>query len=73
TITLCVQDSGDGIPLDLRNRLFQRFASGNQKGRGSGLGLAFCKLVVETHGGKIWVESDPGNGAAFYVKLPIIA
>ena len=68
--TLRVRDSGDGIPPEVQKRLFQRFAAGNQKGRGSGLGLAFCKLVVETHGGRIWVESTPGLGAAFYVELP---
>jgi PAS domain S-box-containing protein len=66
-----VADSGSGIPPDLRNRLFQKFVVGEQEERGSGLGLAFCKLVVEAHSGHIWVESEPGKGATFTFTLPI--
>jgi signal transduction histidine kinase len=65
-----VRDTGRGVPAELRPRLFQKFAAGTQKERGSGLGLAFCRLVVEAHGGRIWLESEPGAGAVFVFTLP---
>ena len=66
-----VKDSGVGLPPMLQARLFNKFVTGRVRGRGSGLGLAFCRLVVEAHGGRIWVESTPGNGATFMFTLPI--
>jgi NtrC-family two-component system sensor histidine kinase KinB len=66
-----VKDTGPGISPDLQARLFQKFVSGRVRGRGSGLGLAFCRLVVEAHGGHIWVESTQGGGAAFHFTLPV--
>jgi NtrC-family two-component system sensor histidine kinase KinB len=66
-----VSDSGPGIPLELQSRLFQKFVTGRVTERGSGLGLAFCRLAVEAHGGRIWVESEPGHGTAFIFTLPI--
>jgi signal transduction histidine kinase len=70
---LCVSvaDDGPGIPPDLQGQLFQKFVTGQQEGSGSGLGLAFCKLVVETHGGRIWVESQPDQGTTFTFTLPV--
>lgn len=68
-----VVDSGPGVPPDMRPRLFQKFATGRQAGRGSGLGLAFCRLAVEAHGGKIWVEDAPQGGAVFRFTLPAAA
>ena len=70
-LVVSVKDDGPGIPPDLQARLFQKFVSGRVRGRGSGLGLAFCRLVVEAHGGRIWVESTPGNGATFRFALPV--
>lgn len=64
-----VRDSGAGIPPDIKPRLFQKFVSGQQPERGSGLGLAFCKLALEAHGERIWVESAPGTGATFIFSL----
>lgn len=70
-LLVSVRDDGPGIAPDLQARLFQKFVSGRVRGRGSGLGLAFCRLVVEAHGGRIWVESSPGAGAVFRFTLPL--
>ncbi len=69
-ITVSISDNGPGIAPALRERLFQKFAAGRVEGRGNGLGLAFCRLVVEAHGGRIWAESEPGKGSIFYFSLP---
>lgn len=70
-LVVAVADSGPGIPADIRGRLFQKFVTGRQTGSGSGLGLAFCRLAVEAHGGRIWVESAPQKGATFSFTLPL--
>jgi signal transduction histidine kinase len=70
-VTLFVRDTGPGVPLELQNHLFQKFVTGGQAGHGSGLGLAFCRLAAEAHGGRAWLESEPGKGATFYVSLPL--
>jgi two-component system, NtrC family, sensor histidine kinase KinB len=70
-VIVSVKDSGVGLTPELQARLFQKFVTGRVRGRGSGLGLAFCRLVIEAHGGRIWVESTPGNGATFLFTLPI--
>jgi signal transduction histidine kinase/HAMP domain-containing protein len=68
---LSVSDTGPGIPEELRGRLFQKFATGPQLERGSGLGLAYCKLAVEAHGGRIWFESRVDQGTTFFFTLPL--
>jgi PAS domain S-box-containing protein len=68
---ISVSDTGPGISPEIRNRLFQKFVTGQQEERGSGLGLAFCRMVVEAHGERIWVESAPGEGATFTFTLPL--
>jgi PAS domain S-box-containing protein len=70
-LRISVTDSGPGVPPELRDKLFEKFVVGEQQGRGSGLGLAFCKLAVQAHGGDIWVESEPGKGAVFVFTLPV--
>jgi len=70
-LRVSVTDNGPGISPELQGRLFQRFVVGEQEGRGSGLGLAFCKLAVEAQEGEIWVDSEPGRGATFTFTLPI--
>jgi signal transduction histidine kinase/HAMP domain-containing protein len=69
-LLVTVKDTGPGIAPDVRERLFRKFATGKQKGRGSGLGLAFSRLAVEAHGGRIWVESTSGEGTTFKFTLP---
>lgn len=67
-----VQDSGAGVPEEIRERIFQKFVTGSQEGRGSGLGLTFCRMVMEAHGERIWFEPhEPGMGAAFTFTLPL--
>jgi PAS domain S-box-containing protein len=74
-VEMWVQDQARGIPKSEQSRVFEKFArvqvgaSGNTKGLG--LGLAYCKLAVEGHGGKIWVESEVGKGSRFAFTIPI--
>jgi len=71
-----VIDTGPGIPPAYRERVFEKFFQipGDRGARrGTGLGLAFCKLVVEAHGGHIWVEEGPQGGSAFSFVLPLNA
>lgn len=66
-----VADTGPGIPIEYQARIFDRFARvPGQRTGGTGIGLAFCKLAIEAHGGQIWVESAPGEGATFRFTLP---
>ena len=70
-----IQDNGPGIPSDQLQAIFEKFhqVSSNQAGKpkGTGLGLPISQRIVEQHGGRIWVESEPGQGAAFIVELPL--
>lgn len=65
-----VSDDGPGIPVEVRERLFEKFVTGRQRSRGSGLGLLFCRLAVEAHGGRIGGESGPAGGATFAFTVP---
>jgi signal transduction histidine kinase len=76
TMLVTVQDNGFGIKQAVQPQLFQKFQkdlTGNGRRKGSGLGLSFCKLVVEAHGGEIWVESNgiSGEGSRFVMRLPV--
>lgn len=69
-----VIDNGPGIPDEYKQRLFDRYVQiEGQVGRrrGTGLGLAFCRLAVEAHGGRIWVEDNPTGGSIFNLTLPL--
>ncbi len=68
-VVFAVCDTGPGLPPYVQQRLFQKFVRGPGPQRGHGLGLAFCKLAVEAMGGRIWAESQPQRGAAFYIAL----
>ncbi len=65
-----VEDNGPGIPAELLSKIFDRFWQGRSHRQGSGLGLSIAKGIVETHGGKIWVQSKPGEGSVFCFTLP---
>lgn len=69
-IKLQITDNGCGIPPEDLSRIFDPFYTTKEMGKGTGLGLAIATQVVEDHKGKIWVESEPGKGASFYVTLP---
>jgi len=73
-VLFCVEDNGPGIPSEFHDVIFQKFGRVKTvnvpRVRSSGLGLAFCKLVVDAHRGRIWVRSEPGKGSAFYIQLP---
>ncbi len=68
-LKVSVSDSGPGIPKDRLAIIFEKYVSSDQK-KGTGLGLAIVKHIVAAHGGKVWVESDPGKGSTFTFVLP---
>lgn len=66
-----VSDKGPGVNADQMPRLFERYWQGSPRKESVGLGLFICKGIVDAHGGEIWVESVPGEGATFYFTLPV--
>jgi len=70
-IWFSVRDTGKGIPAESFGRIFEKFGQLDSRKVGTGLGLAFCKLAVEAHGGRIMVESTLGEGSTFSFILPV--
>jgi two-component system, sensor histidine kinase and response regulator len=70
-----VTDSGPGVPAEMRSHIFEKFGQASSAGRGrgasTGLGLTFCKLAVEAHGGWIGVDNGPRRGSTFWIELPL--
>jgi PAS domain S-box-containing protein len=75
SVQFWVKDNGPGIPAVEPKRIFEKFArlktQGERRPAGLGIGLAFCRLAVQAHGGKIWVESEEGKGSRFIITLPV--
>jgi signal transduction histidine kinase len=73
---IAVRDTGIGIPAEMQERIFERFfqldGSTTRRFEGIGLGLAVCKAVLDAHGERIWVESEPGKGSTFTFSLPVV-
>jgi two-component system phosphate regulon sensor histidine kinase PhoR len=76
SLVIAIRDSGVGIPAEIGERVFERFFRVNQRGTehitGSGLGLSLVKAVIEQHNGRVWFESQSGQGTTFHVELPIV-
>jgi signal transduction histidine kinase len=75
-LQFCVRDNGDGIAPEYHETIFDRFKQvtdnrGMPLRHGTGLGLAFSRMVIEAHGGEIWLESVPDQGSTFYFTLPL--
>jgi signal transduction histidine kinase/CheY-like chemotaxis protein len=72
--TIWVKDTGAGIPAHEMGDLFEKYrqtqSGRTSKHKGTGLGLAICKMIVESHGGRIWAESQEGKGTTFFFSLP---
>jgi signal transduction histidine kinase len=71
TIHFAVRDTGPGIPAESFGRIFEKFGQLDSRRVGTGLGLAFCKLAIEAHGGRIAVENTPGQGSTFSFTIPV--
>ena len=72
SLIVTFMDHGPGIPLESLPLIFERFYRvRSEKATGTGLGLFICKQIVDAHRGKIWAESNPGQGTTFFIELPI--
>jgi PAS domain S-box-containing protein len=71
TVKVTVSDSGSGIPPEYHEKIFESFTQVEARGSSTGLGLAFCKLAVEAHNGRIGVESQVSKGSTFWFTLPV--
>lgn len=72
-VRLEFEDSGPGIPPEVQRRIFDPFFTTKEIGKGTGLGLSLSHGIIERHGGRIHVESEPGHGTCFVIELPLVA
>lgn len=71
TVDIRIHDNGHGIPASVLPRIFDPFFTTKEIGKGSGLGLSIVHEIIEEHGGCIAVESEPGQGTTFFIRLPV--
>lgn len=70
-VEVMVADTGPGISADLIGHIFDPFVT--TKGEaGMGMGLSICRSIIEAHGGRLWADSSPGEGAVFFLTLPLV-
>jgi signal transduction histidine kinase len=69
-IEISANDTGSGLPPGKLDKIFDAFFT--TKPQGGGMGLAICKSIVESHGGRIWADGDGGHGATFHFTLPVV-
>jgi two-component system NtrC family sensor kinase len=72
-VLIHIQDTGIGIPEEIRDKIFEAFFTTKQKVKGVGLGLSVCYGIIKDHGGKIKLESEEGKGTTFIISLPILS
>jgi len=72
-VTITVHDTGPGIPEEIQGQLFDPFYTTKEEGKGTGLGLSVVYGIIQKHHGEITVASEPGQGASFYLRLPLSA
>ena len=70
-VLITTQDTGIGIPEEIRDKIFEAFFTTKQKVKGVGLGLSVCYGIIKDHSGEIKVESEEGRGTTFVISLPI--
>lgn len=70
-ITFAIRDSGKGIPAEIKSKIFEPFFTTKEVGKGTGLGLSIVYSIIKQHHGEIEVESEPGKGTAFSIRLPL--
>jgi|RhiMethySRZTD1v2_1073278.scaffolds.fasta_scaffold92944_2 two-component system, NtrC family, sensor kinase len=70
-VAVFIRDSGQGIAEEYLSRIFDPFFTTKEAGRGTGIGLAVCSQIIHAHGGSIAVESHPGEGSMFIIRLPL--
>jgi PAS domain S-box-containing protein len=70
SVVLEVNDDGPGVSDEVKKKIFDPFFTTKAVGKGTGLGLTVAYAIVEEHGGRLWVESQPGQGASFFIQLP---
>jgi signal transduction histidine kinase len=70
-VTVAVKDNGPGIPLEIKDKIFQPFFTTKPTGQGTGLGLSLSYDIVKAHGGELKVETREGDGSEFIIIIPV--